>query len=637
MIYGELIAPNLKTVGACNPYKQRITLPSEAGGINTKLQNDPLSYLEYRVVPLPESVLQYVWDFGSLTEKDEHEYIHAMVYKLCMESQLKESIVAAITRSQVFIKSSKEYTSTVSLRDVNRCLKLIQWFYELQQRLGKSKDEVEAVILAMVLTYQMRFRDKCLRKKYEEVIANAFSISGAKVAEIIRMAQNAIVSKMEFPEGTAINSVLRDNIFVLLVCIINKIPVMLVGKPGSSKSLSIQIIQNNLRGLDSKQSLFRKYPCLICVPYQGSETATSDGIEEVFEKAIRRQHSEKDVLAVVILDEIGLSEVSPFNPLKVLHSRLEPYEGGNPEVAVVGLSNWALDAAKMNRAIHIYIPEMDEDELTSTARELRKSIPNCTELSQEEENDFKKVAKAYLRYTTEVVNNGNHMYGLRDFYSLVKHVVRNQAIKGQEKRDQTEVMLEGLQRNFNGMPEGNIFVRMFFQKDTMPLIPIKDLIISNINDPLARHLMIISRGNISINIVENIIDNILKRRKEVIVGSCFKEDQNDEYYYKMLSRIIFCMEQGHVLILKNLDPLYGSLYDMLNQRYTIVANRKTCRVALGQNTNPFCHVADEFRCIVFVDESALNRSDPPFLNRFEKQMLSASNVLDKKQNIGKAV
>lgn len=51
---------------------------------------------------------------------------------------------------------------------------------------------------------------------------------------------------------------------------------------------------------------------------------------------------------MVLIDEIGLAELSPFNPLKILHSILE-----HPEVAVIGISNWALDASKMNRAIHI--------------------------------------------------------------------------------------------------------------------------------------------------------------------------------------------------------------------------------------------------------------------------------------------
>jgi E3 ubiquitin-protein ligase RNF213 len=44
---------------------------------------------------------------------------------------------------------------------------------------------------------------------------------------------------------------------------------------------------------------------------------------------------------VVVFDEIGLAEISPHNPLKVMHSLLEP-----PRVATVGISNWSLDASK---------------------------------------------------------------------------------------------------------------------------------------------------------------------------------------------------------------------------------------------------------------------------------------------------
>ena len=56
---------------------------------------------------------------------------------------------------------------------------------------------------------------------------------------------------------------------------------------------------------------------------------------------------------VVILDEIGLAEKAENNPLKVLHRMLEP-----PKVAFIGLSNWSLDAAKMNRAVHASRPPL---------------------------------------------------------------------------------------------------------------------------------------------------------------------------------------------------------------------------------------------------------------------------------------
>ncbi len=47
-----------------------------------------------------------------------------------------------------------------------------------------------------------------------------------------------------------------------------------------------------------------------------------------------------------------------FNPLKVLHNLIEPsFPKEQLDIAVVGISNWALDAAKMNRAIHLSRPD----------------------------------------------------------------------------------------------------------------------------------------------------------------------------------------------------------------------------------------------------------------------------------------
>ena len=63
------------------------------------------------------------------------------------------------------------------------------------------------------------------------------------------------------------------------------------------------------------------------------------------------------------------------------------------------------------------------------------------------------------------------------------------------------------------------------------------------------------------------------------------------------------------------------LLDMLNQNYVVVGKKKNCRIALGAYSNPMCNVHDDFRCIVLVDHRKIDFSDPPFLNRFEKQMI----------------
>ena len=66
---------------------------------------------------------------------------------------------------------------------------------------------------------------------------------------------------------------------------------------------------------------------------------------------------------------------------------------------------------------------------------------------------------------------------------------------------------------------------------------------------------------------------------------------------------------------------------MLNQYYIEVGQRKTCRIALGPYNNPVCQVHDNFRCIILLEERQVRFSDPPFLNRFEKQNLQLDDIL----------
>jgi len=47
---------------------------------------------------------------------------------------------------------------------------------------------------------------------------------------------------MDIPPGVAKNQALLENVFVTLVCILNRIPLFVVGKPGSGKTLSLQLI-----------------------------------------------------------------------------------------------------------------------------------------------------------------------------------------------------------------------------------------------------------------------------------------------------------------------------------------------------------------------------------------------------------
>ena len=126
--------------------------------------------------------------------------------------------------------------------------------------------------------------------------------------------------------------------------------------------MSLELIASNLNGKTSKSPFFQDFPAVEIFSYQCSPLSTSEGIEQTFIHAKRYQENTSNTRVVVLLDEVGLAEQSPHLPLKVLHKLLE-----KPDVAVVGLSNWALDLAKMNRSIQLSRPEPSVEDLKSTA------------------------------------------------------------------------------------------------------------------------------------------------------------------------------------------------------------------------------------------------------------------------------
>ena len=68
------------------------------------------------------------------------------------------------------------------------------------------------------------------------------------IDKIIEMEQDDYLLRMELPEGTAKNKALKENIFTLIPCLLNKIPVFMCGKPGCSKTMSVYLAGTNLRG-----------------------------------------------------------------------------------------------------------------------------------------------------------------------------------------------------------------------------------------------------------------------------------------------------------------------------------------------------------------------------------------------------
>jgi len=58
-------------------------------------------------------------------------------------------------------------------------------------------------------------------------------------------------------KNIAKNKALKENVFMMIVCIETRIPLFVIGKPGSSKSLSKAMVLDAMKGGTSKRELFR--------------------------------------------------------------------------------------------------------------------------------------------------------------------------------------------------------------------------------------------------------------------------------------------------------------------------------------------------------------------------------------------
>ena len=81
------------------------------------------------------------------------------------------------------------------------------------------------------------------------------------------------------------------------------------------------------------------------------------------------------------------------------------------------------------------------------------------------------------------------------------------------------------------------------------------------------------------------------------------------------------------MVLVHCEPLFESLYDLLNQHYSSYGGQLYVRLAFGTHSR-LCPIHENFRVVVLVEKKdAYEKLAPPLLNRFEKQVLERQDVL----------
>jgi hypothetical protein len=143
---------------------------------------------------------------------------------------------------------------------------------------------------------------------------------------VIIACQDLFVNELKLEKTIAKNDALKENVWLMAICIELKIPLFLVGKPGSSKSLAKTVITDVMQGDTSYSTdLFNHFKEAHMLSFQCSPLATAGGILSTFRQCQKLQEK-RDLsrfTSVCVLDEVGLAEDSPRMPLKALHPLLE--------------------------------------------------------------------------------------------------------------------------------------------------------------------------------------------------------------------------------------------------------------------------------------------------------------------------
>lgn len=443
-------------VGAGNPHR---------GDATKLLESVPELWCRatYHVQQMHPTLSYLVWDYGALGRDQEEEYVRAKLkmvrpfYFKNVGAGICDSLTDLILKSQDMMRESvKQFMknglqnddninndeieiashSCVSQRDIQRVIVFYDWIIKLYTECSphgsysvkEQEYQRRAILVSLGIVYYLRQPEE-YRKKYEdEMIKSDISTKEISFTTAFNEILDWIMKYINIPTGIAQTKALKENVFATIACICTRTPVLIVGEPGSSKSLSFHLVAESLRGKESSSAIFNLFPSVDPFFHQCSRYTTSKDIITVFERAKGRQEifNPWEKCCVVFMDEAGLPEESQ-DSLKALHYYLD-----SPSIAFVGNSNHVLDAAKTNRCVSVVRMKISEEELKYLAK-------GCICGPKNEVENIMKFCQGYERVVKET------FFGLRDFVNFLHYFRRNHG-----KYSFPELVLRGLERNFNG-------------------------------------------------------------------------------------------------------------------------------------------------------------------------------------------
>ena len=228
-MHGEELPENLVFLGAVNPYRI-MTKKMKDSGLTYQNENSNLKSipLVYTVNPLSHTLMNYIFNFASLNQKEEKEYIKAMIehniikfYQDSSDEECKELIettLNSICDCHNFMRTNYD-ASSVSLREIRRFNIFFNFFLDYLQNKTKYKNDYSTTYnlilgtlnITLYLYYYLRISDKKIRQELSELLNKYFDDSNfleMPNKEELYIAQQFIIDK---EKGIALNRSLIEN------------------------------------------------------------------------------------------------------------------------------------------------------------------------------------------------------------------------------------------------------------------------------------------------------------------------------------------------------------------------------------------------------------------------------------------
>ena len=156
-------------------------------------------------------------------------------------------------------------SSAVSQRDIIRVIRLLRFFWERNYTSPPSTRSraSRALLLSFGVTYylglnsdQRKFFIYSVSGHFDQIKA-AETSGSLDLPDVLDEEMSHYLRHVDLGPGIALTRALKENVFAIIVGIECNIPVMIVGMPGTGKTLAVNVATSVLRG-DASVPFFRE-------------------------------------------------------------------------------------------------------------------------------------------------------------------------------------------------------------------------------------------------------------------------------------------------------------------------------------------------------------------------------------------